>query len=148
VRTKDNIRLRIMMPVLARTGELLEAREQASLPPGITPYPLRHTFAPLLFAIGEDPVSGMRALGHTDPAFTLRVYAHSMSDGPAERRRLRDLADGYEVVGEAPLRFERDRGNPARGAEWVGSVFEPTSACMHSRRSVVRPAGEKPLQNR
>jgi hypothetical protein len=83
------------------------------LPPGTTPNSLRHTFASLLFAIGEDPVSVMRALGDTDPAFALRVYAHSVNDGP----------------GEALLRFEQDRGNPAR-AEWVESVFEPTSACV------------------
>lgn len=69
-RTKDNVRLRILRPVLARAGELLEARGQASLPPGITPHSLRHTFTSLLFAIGEDPVSVMRQLGHTDPAFT------------------------------------------------------------------------------
>jgi integrase len=59
--------------VLARTEELLEARGQASLPPGITPHSLRHTFTSLLFAIGEDPVSVMRQLGRTDPAFTLRA---------------------------------------------------------------------------
>ena len=79
------------MPVLARAGRLLEARGQASLPPGITPHSLRHTFASLFFAIGEDPVSVMRDLGHPDPAFTLRVYAHSMVGGPDERERLREL---------------------------------------------------------
>lgn len=146
-RTKDNVRLRILAPVLVRAAELLEARDRASLPAGITPHSLRHTFASLLFAIGEDPVSVMRQLGHTDPAFTLRVYAHSMTGGPAERRRLRDLAEGYEVVGAASLRFERDRGEPTSGAEWVAAMFEPTSACMHSRRSVVRTAGEKSLQD-
>jgi Phage integrase family len=64
------------------------------LPPGITPHSLRHTFTSLLFAIGEDPVSVMRQLGHTDPAFTLRVYAHSMGRGADERERLRALTDG------------------------------------------------------
>lgn len=137
-RTKDNVRLRILRPVLARAEDLLEERGQASLMPGIGPHSLRHTFASMLFAIGEDPMSVMRQLGHTDPAFTLRVYAHSMVGGPEERERLRELAEGYEVVGESTLRFERDRGNPARGAEWVGSVFEPTSACADSRRSSVR----------
>lgn len=121
VRTKDNIRLRILMPVLARAGELLEARSQASLPPGITPHTLRHTFASLLFAIGEDPVSVMRQLGHTDSAFTLRVYAHSMSGGAGERERLKELAR-YEAFGETPLRFEGDRCDPARSAEWVSRL--------------------------
>jgi len=34
--------------------------------------------------IGEDPAFVMSQLGHTDPAFTLRVYAHAMR---RERRR-------------------------------------------------------------
>lgn len=118
-RTKDNVRLRILRPVLARAEGLLEARGQAPLPPGITPHSLRHTFASMLFAIGEDPVSLMRQLGHTDPAFTLRVYAHSMGGGPDERRGLRDLTDGYEVVGEAIRQPERHRADPPRGGEWV-----------------------------
>jgi hypothetical protein len=44
--------------------------------------------------IGEDPAYVMSQLGYTDPAFTLRVYAHSMRrdgrqgafEGPGERR--------------------------------------------------------------
>lgn len=67
----------------------------------------------------------MRQRGHTDPAFTLRVYAHSMSGGAYERRRLRAIADGYEVVGEADLKAERDRLPPADGAEWVASQPAP-----------------------
>jgi integrase len=137
-RTKDNVRLRVLRPVLARAQELLEERGQALLPAGIGPHSLRHTFASLLFAIGEDPISVMRQLGHTDPAFTLRVYAHSMGGGPVERRRLRGLSDGYKVVGAAVARLERDRRNPACGAEWVAPPFEPPSACVDSRRSSVR----------
>jgi integrase len=63
------------------------------LPPGITPHSLRHTFTSLLFSIGEDPVSVVRQLGHTDPAFTLRAYAHSMGRDVGERERLRALTE-------------------------------------------------------
>lgn len=122
-RTEDNVRLRILPPVLARAEGLPEARGEASLPPRISPHSLRHTFASLLFAIGEDPVSVMRLLGHTDPAFTLRVYAHSTDGGADECERLRELADGYEVVGEARREFERHRCDPACGAEWVLDVL-------------------------
>jgi len=41
----------------------------------------------------------MRQLVHTDSAFTLRVYAHSMSGGAGERERLKELAC-YEAFGE------------------------------------------------
>jgi len=104
-RTKDNVRLRILRPVLARAEELLETRGQASLPPGITLHSLRHTFTSLLFAIGEDPVSVMRQLGHTDPAFTvstwsrLRTYSRGIpSSGPSRtsvgRSRIVVVAEG------------------------------------------------------
>jgi hypothetical protein len=86
-RTKDNIRLRILAPVLVRARPLLEERGAASL----------------LFAIGEDPVSVMRQLGQTDPAFTLRVYAHSMGGRADERERLRAIADGCQVIGEVSV---------------------------------------------
>jgi hypothetical protein len=33
----------------------------------------------------------MSQLGHTDPAFTLRVYTHMMRRDPGERDRLREL---------------------------------------------------------
>src|SRR6202000_60354 len=69
----------------------------APVPPGTPPTSPRHTFTSLLFAIGEDPVSVMRQLGHTDPAFTLRAYAHSMSRDAGERERLRALTEGEHV---------------------------------------------------
>jgi integrase len=132
-RTKDNVRLRILRPVLVRAEELLEARGQASLPPGITPHSLRHTFTSLLFAVGEDPVSVMQQLGHTDPAFTLRAYAHAMSRDAGERERLRALTDGdHGGTGEAAIGTEESRRAAACGAEFtVGS----------SNR---RPPGQRP----
>jgi hypothetical protein len=46
----------------------------------------------------------MRQLGHTDPAFTLRTYAHLMSRAPGERKRLKALVNGERVVGiDAPV---------------------------------------------
>lgn len=131
-RTKDNVRLRILRPVLARAEELLEARGLSSLPPGISPHSLRHTFTSLLFAIGEDPVSVMRQLGHTDPAFTLRAYAHSMSRDAGERERLSALTGGdHGRVGGA-IGSEKNRRDAACGAEFVVGV---------SNR---RPPGQRP----
>jgi integrase len=132
-RTKDNVRLRVLRPALARAEELIEARVQASLPPGIAPHSLRHTFTSLLFGIGEDPVSVMRQLGHTDPAFTLRSYAHSMSRAAGERERLRALTEGdHGRVGEAAIGTEESRLDSACGAEFVVSS---------SNR---RPPGQRP----
>jgi integrase len=135
-RTKDNVRLRILQPVLAHAEELLESRGLASLPPGITPHSLRHTFTSLLFAIGEDPVSVMRQLGHTDPAFTLRAYAHSMSRDAGEREQLRALTDGgHDGVGEGAIGSEWERRDAACGAEFVVGNSNRTTSWAASRRS-------------
>jgi hypothetical protein len=48
----------------------------------------------VLIALGKDPIYVMGQLGHTDPAFTLRVYAHMMRRNPQEREALRGLVEG------------------------------------------------------
>jgi integrase len=60
---------------------------------GVTFHALRHTFASLLIAQGNDVVFVSRQLGHANPAITLKVYAHLFdaerhADGA--RRRLQD----------------------------------------------------------
>lgn len=97
-RDKDNIRNRVLAPILTRADQLLTDRGQPPLPAGVTPHKLRHTFASILVACGEDPASVMAQLGHTDPQFTLRIYTHLMRRDPEERKRLRDLV-GLAAVG-------------------------------------------------
>lgn len=60
----------------------------------MTPHKLRHTFASILVALGQDPASVMASLGHTDPRFTLRMYTHLMRRESDERKRLEALVDG------------------------------------------------------
>jgi integrase len=98
LRDKDNLRNRILAAAVERADRLLQKRRQTPLPKGLTPHKLRHTFASILVACGEDPASVMAQLGHTDPKFTLRVYTHIMRRDPAERQRLKTL-----VHGDAPL---------------------------------------------
>ena len=97
-RDKDNLRDRVLTPVFERANELLEERGRVPLPRGLTPHKLRHTFASVLIACGVDPISVMKQLGHTDPAFTLRTYAHMMSREPGERARLKALVNGERVA--------------------------------------------------
>jgi integrase len=91
IRDKDNVRNRVLEPTLNRANELLAARDQPPLPAGITPHKLRHTFASILVACGEDLASVMYQLGHTDPHFTLRTYTHLMRRDPTERQALERL---------------------------------------------------------
>jgi integrase len=101
-RDKDNLRSRVLTTVFDRADELLEERARVPLPRGLTPHKLRHTFASILIACGEDPIVVMGQLGHTDPAFTLRTYAHLMSRAPGERERLKALVDGERVIVAGP----------------------------------------------
>jgi len=85
-RDKDNARERVIRPVVAHAEALLAKRGRDPLPAGVTAHKLRHTFASILFVRGEDPPYVMAQLGHTDPAFTLRVYAHACAAARATRR--------------------------------------------------------------
>ena len=85
-RDKDNLRNRILAWPSSAPTSCSQARPDAAAT-GLTPHKLRHTFASILVATGEDPASVMAQLGHTDPKFTLRVYTHMMRRGPAERAR-------------------------------------------------------------
>ena len=108
-RDKDNVRERVLRPVIVRADELLQAADLVPLPAGVTPHKLRHTFCSLLLALGKDPVYVMGQLGHTDAKFTLRVYAHQMRRGEDEKTRLRGLVEGAEW---APLGTKNDDGLP------------------------------------
>jgi integrase len=90
-RDKDNLRHHILRATFERADKLLEEPGHVPLPKGLTAHKLRHTFASVLIACGEDPNSVMAQLGHTDPTFTLRVYTHIMGRAPGERARLKAL---------------------------------------------------------
>ncbi len=91
----SNVRNRILAPAAKRANERLEAAEATPLPENLTPHKLRHTFASLLVALGVDPGAVMDQLGHTDPAFALRVYRHGMRRDAEAKNRLRTLV-GHE----------------------------------------------------
>ena len=94
--SKNNVRARVFNATLERANANLERDGLVPLPDGLTPHKLRHTFASLLFALGEDPVHVMGQLGHTDPAFSLRVYAHAMRRDAGQRAQLRALVEGTD----------------------------------------------------
>lgn len=53
---------------------------------------LRHHYASVLLAGGVDIRTLASCLGHTDPAFTLRVYAHLMPGGAERAQRIIDAS--------------------------------------------------------
>lgn len=96
-RARDRYNLaKVVAAVVRRAEELQAQRGGQPIPLGITPHKLRHTFASILVAIGKDPNYVMEQLGHTDPAFTLRVYTHMMRRSDTERQQLRALVQGEQ----------------------------------------------------
>lgn len=53
-RDPENLRSRILAPTFKRADELLVSRGLIPLPEGLTTHKLRHTFASVLIACGED----------------------------------------------------------------------------------------------
>jgi integrase len=94
-RSRHNLRQDVVEAVVTHAHRLVDERGLQPLPLGITPHKLRHTFASILVAIGKDPAYVMQQLGHTDAAFTLRVYTHTMRRSEEERERLKALVLGH-----------------------------------------------------
>ena len=111
-RSRHNLRQDVVEPVVNRANRLVEERGLQPLALGITPHKLRHTFASILVAIGKDPTYVMQQLGHTDPAFTLRVYSHMMRRSDEEREELKALVEGRVWAGNR--QGERDFHPPRR----------------------------------
>jgi integrase len=142
---RDNSGLGMLLKaVFARAEELLRDRGQQPLPRGLSPHRLRHTFGSILVALGEDPISVMAQLGHTDPSFTMRVYTHLMRRSSEERTRLKALARGDRVVAiEAPA------PQPLGSATYelpILCVLEERGG--HATRKEVMAAVEKALAER
>ena len=107
-RARDRYNLAdVVAAVVRRADELQAQRGGQPLPLGITPHKLRHTFASILVALGKDPNYVMHQLGHTDPAFTLRIYAHIMRRSPQERDKLKALVEGHDCTFSADAGEEK-----------------------------------------
>jgi integrase len=72
---RQNWRRRVWIPALERAGI-----------PYFRSYDLRHTCATLLLYEGRTLNEVAEHLGHADPGFTARTYAHVMRDAPRRRR--------------------------------------------------------------
>lgn len=64
----------------------------------------------------------MSQLGHTDPGFTLRVYAHVMRFSEEERARLKALVEGHEWAPSGTNAAGADVQAPAAAAGGVAET--------------------------
>ncbi len=106
------------------------AVELAGLPPGVTPYVLRHTAASLMAQQGVPVSTAAAALGH-DPAIYLRTYAHPY---PGDLRSAGDAMDAVRTVArkektEAPSDITQIR-TPMSRADAGGGVLREVVALL------------------
>ena len=96
----------------------------------VTPHSLRRLYASLRFALGDDPVYVANQLGHTEPGFSMKVYASAV------RRRAR-------LTGVALREFDAALEWAALGGETalVDSEPEHTAANETRRQDVSRRPG-------
>lgn len=85
----DAFRKTIWTPAVLRANRL--ARENATpgtvpvtVPPRVTPYALRHTYASLSAAAGIKPLALSRRMGHAAVTMTMNVYAHLYRESAAD----------------------------------------------------------------
>jgi integrase len=86
---RQNWRRRVWVPALERAGV-----------PYFRSYDLRHTCATLLLYEGRTLNEVAEHLGHADPGFTARTYAHVMRD--AARRRRVPIAQAIRTARRDP----------------------------------------------
>lgn len=82
----------------------------------VTPHSLRRLYASLRFALGDDPVYVAAQLGHTEPGFSMKVYASAV------RRRER-------LIGAALREFDAALDWAAMGSgEPIHADSEPNAS--------------------
>jgi integrase len=111
-RTKDNVRARVVVPVLKRGNELRAQRDEPPILAHVTPHTFRRTYITYMLAAGFDVPYVQAQVGHRDPAVTLAVYAQVIRR--PDRDRLR--AEMRELLGEEQDHRQRAPGSgPFRG---------------------------------
>jgi integrase len=100
--------------------KVLDPATKAAGVPWVTFHTFRHSCASLLFAVGKSPKQVQVWLGHSDPAFTMRVYVHLLDDGLGDADFLDEAvwAGGLEATpGQHEPSESRPSGDLARAAE-------------------------------
>lgn len=64
--------------VIRRTNRRLAEISMQPIDEAATPHSLRRLYASLRFALGDDPVYVAAQLGHTEPGFSMKVYASAV----------------------------------------------------------------------
>lgn len=86
-RSKDNVRLRVVDPVVERANEIRAGRKQLPIHLHVTPHTFRRTYITYMLAAGHDIPYVQSQVGHLDPTITLGVYAQLIRRPDREQLR-------------------------------------------------------------
>ena len=67
-----------MKTAIRRANKRLDELGLRPIDEAVTPHSLRRLYASLRFALGDDPVYVANQLGHTEPGFSMKVYASAV----------------------------------------------------------------------
>jgi integrase len=118
-RTKDNVRARVILPVLTRANELRARRDQPPIVAHVTPHTFRRTCISFMLAAGFDMPYVQSQVGHRDPAVTLSVYAQVIRrpDRGRLRAEMRELLGDGPVEGASETPFARSVRSPSEAVD-------------------------------
>jgi integrase len=107
---------RRMKTAVRRANQRLDRLGIRPIDEAVTPHSLRRLYASLRFALGDDPVYVAAQLGHTEPGFSMKVYASAV------RRRER-------LIGAALREFDAALDWAAMGSgESISVESQPTAS--------------------
>lgn len=104
-RDKDNIRERVVYPVVRRANERRTENGQPPILAHVTPHTLRRTYISFMLAAGFDLPYVQEQVGHQDPSTTLKIYTQVIRR--PDRDRLR--AEMRDLLGETRRGTRRGR---------------------------------------
>jgi integrase len=110
-RNKDNVRLRVIAPVVARANQVRAAEGRPAIRAHVTPHTFRRTYITYMIAAGYDLPYVQAQVGHVDPSVTLSIYAQVMRR--ADRDELR--AEIRELLGVRSAALATDQSQRAVG---------------------------------
>ncbi len=101
-RTKDNLRQRVLPPVVREANRVRRQRGASPIREDITPHTLRRTFISLLIAYTKDVPFAQRQAGHEDARVTLNIYTEVIDTDFGPTAEILELLMAYSGEDERP----------------------------------------------
>jgi integrase len=103
-RNKDNVRQKVIEPVVRRANDLRASRGETAIRVHVTPHTFRRTYSSFMLAAGFDLPYVQDQVGHLHPTTTLAIYAKVIRRRDRDRLRaeIRELLGAPETTAQQP----------------------------------------------